>query len=127
MKAAAVVAVALAAGTLVAPTPARAAITDCTAHADVVCLFEHNDYTGRVWRQRPSQIVGCRSLVPDGFNDKPSSWYNQTKNSFSKHEFHFWEHANCTGRHWWILPGTGDVALPSLNDVISAVSVSPTA
>jgi hypothetical protein len=75
-------------------TPAQAAYSDCSAYPGTICFHQYTNYTGQVWRQYPWEINGCRSLVPDNFNDKASTAFNTTPHSYS---VRVWQHSNCTG------------------------------
>lgn len=75
-------------------TPAQAAYSDCGSYQGTVCFHQWTNYEGRVWRQLPTQIFGCRSLVPDNFNDIASTAFNLVSSSYS---VRVWEHSNCTG------------------------------
>ncbi len=56
---------------LTAVTPAQAYLSDCTAYANVVCLWKNANADGNVWRQTTSQVpkVTCRKLTESGWNN----------------------------------------------------------
>lgn len=92
--------VTLAVGGLVAASPAQAVASDCTAYNDVVCLIEHGDFTGRVWRQTPGQFpTGCRNLT--GYNNITTVGFNRTSN----YVMTLYVNSNCTGTSIGFLPG----------------------
>jgi hypothetical protein len=76
-------------------SPAMAADSDCFPFHGTVCLADGAHFTGQVWRQTPSQINGCRSLSPEGFNNKASIAFN---NTFGDGVLFIYDTANCTGR-----------------------------
>lgn len=90
-------------GVVAAPSPAQAVWSDCAAYPGTVCFHQYPDFTGRVWRQYPGQIVGCRSMVPDNFNDVASTAFNSTDD----HILYLYEHVGCTGAV--LVLGAGDV------------------
>lgn len=108
------------AGTLVAAAPASAYRADCFNYTDVVCLTEHGDWGGYIWRQRSYQITGCRAFEPK-FNDLASAWYNNTAYTIV-----LWEHANCDGRFRRYPPGhiVEGGGAGEYNDMFSAVMVT---
>jgi hypothetical protein len=113
-------AVGVASGVLIS-SPAMASVEDCANYPGTVCLVENFDWSGGVWRQLPEQIKGCRSLVPDNFNDKATLAVNNTDGRI---KVYLYENADCTGKSVHISPGY--VAnLPGLNfnDKASAVRV----
>lgn len=118
-------ALAAAAGSLVFAAPARAAWEDCSLYPGTICIWEHGDLTGKVWRQYPSQIVDCRSLVPGGWNDIASGFQNNTRNAGNR-TVRFYEHADCTGNYITLVAGEGQF-YPSgstvFNDRASAVRI----
>lgn len=107
------------AGTLVAAGPATAARSDCFNYSDVVCLAEHGNWTGQIWRQRSYQINGCRPL--EGFNDKASAWLNQTSYTVV-----LWEHHDCRGGYRRLPPGHWEEnGGQGYDNYFSAVMVTP--
>jgi len=116
----AAVVVGLTGGTLAATSPAQAAASDCSAYPGTMCIFQFTGYSGRVWRQYPWQITGCRSLVPDDFNDRGTVFWNNTQGS---HLMRIWQHGNCTG--WYYdLPSQSVVdfaSTPGYDNAASAV------
>lgn len=116
-------ATAVAAGTFAAGAPAGAApaeVNPCSDFPNTVCMTENSNSSGQVWRQTPSQVIGCRTLVPDGFNDKASYLVNSTSGFIMR----VFEHHNCTGEQRVLYPGD---ALPlvtdSFNDKASSIQV----
>lgn len=117
-------ALSVAGGSLVAAAPAQADYGDCWNYNQVVCLTEHRNWGGKVWRQTPPQILaapdGCRSFVPDGFNDMASAVVNRTTN----YQLYVYEHHDCTGMAVWMGPG-GSIVLGQSNDELSSIRVVP--
>lgn len=104
-------------------SPATASIADCGNYPGTICLVENSDWTGQIWRQYPSQIVGCRNLSPEGFNDEATLAVNNTDSSIG---LYLYENAGCTGRSVYV--ASGDVAYlyrlsPSFNDKASSIRV----
>jgi hypothetical protein len=82
-------------------TPAQAAYSDCSAYGGTICMHQHSNFTGQVWRQYPSQISGCRNLSPDDFNDEASTVFNNT----TTHILYLYQHSGCTGEELSIPKG----------------------
>lgn len=80
-------------GGLTVASPAQAVYSDCAAYNNVVCFHQHGNFTGTVWRQVPGQIINCRNLSPDNFNDKASTVFNRTDDYI----LYVYEHSNCLG------------------------------
>ncbi|GAA0222536.1 hypothetical protein [Cryptosporangium japonicum] len=110
------------AGSLVGAGSASAARADCYNYQEVICIAEHGDWTGRIWRQKPSQIEGCRSLVPDGFNDMATIWVNRTGVAGHGYSMTLFEHSDCTGRFLTTYAGIWDRGT-EFNDKASAIRV----
>lgn len=122
VTAALMVAVGASAATLAAAAPAQAAPGDCFDYDNVICLTEHGNWTGRVWRQLPGQIGFCRNLTDDNFNDIASAWVNRTK-----YRIHLYENIQCGGhggQKWTFEPGEQWIAGPNTNDKVSSISYS---
>jgi len=85
-------------GTIFVGSPASAAIADCTAYENVVCLTENADWTGRVWRQTQEQVGNCTNFGSD-FNNKASLAANRYRGSVG---FWLYDGANCTGARLYI-------------------------
>ncbi|GAA0221901.1 hypothetical protein GCM10009539_03850 [Cryptosporangium japonicum] len=101
---------------LILATPAQASSADC--YTSTVCLWEHSDFTGQLWRQYPAQITPCRSFVPDGFNDEATRIWNR-----SDKVINIYEHANCKGRGKAIFPGEGvNFDNTFFNDVATSIN-----
>lgn len=87
-------------GGLVSASPAQAVASDCTAYNNVVCLIEHGNFTGRVWRQTTGQFpTGCRNLT--GYNNITTVGFNRTTN----YTMHLYSNSNCTGNSIGFGPG----------------------
>jgi len=107
-------------GGLAVTSPAQAAYSDCAAYENTVCFHQHGNFTGTVWRQYPGQIINCRDMSPDSFNDKASTVFNST----SEYILHVYEHSNCSGASMSV--GRGDIRSFSTtntwwNDRISSI------
>jgi Peptidase inhibitor family I36 len=89
-------------GSVFIASPAMAAQSDCTNYLGTICMTENHDWSGRVWRQYPSQIVGCRSLIPDNFDNKASIAANLTSSSVG---IYLYQYSNCTGRSVYVASG----------------------
>lgn len=116
------IATGLVAGTLAFTAPAQAYYSDCASYEDTVCFHQHGNFTGTVWRQRPGQIINCRDLGPNNFNDKASTIFNSTND----HILYAYEHSNCRGQVFSLTPGgVRSFAQTDTwwNDRISSVSV----
>jgi hypothetical protein len=81
-------------------SPGSRDFRDCNDFPGTICLTDNNDWTGHVWRQFPSQISGCRSFSPDGFNDKATIASN-----YSNRAYILWDHHDCTGDAFFVYPG----------------------
>lgn len=101
-----------------ASRPAQAAYGDCYNYPGTVCLTANANWGTPVWRQYPSQINGCRSLTPEGFNDKAT----MVRNGSGLGVLVVWEHYNCTG-NWFSVPSGQwtDLSGNWWNDEASAV------
>jgi hypothetical protein len=98
-------------------SPAMASPADCN-YDGTVCLVENADWTGRVWRQFPSQIIDCRNLEPD-FNDKATIAVNNTDSSIG---LILYEHANCQGEQVFVVSGQY-ATFYEFNDKASSVRI----
>ena len=81
-------------GSTFAAAPAMASQRDCTAYPGTICMAENSDWSGRIWRQFPDQVVGCRPLSRDTFNNKASIVVNSTP---AQVVVFLYDNANCTG------------------------------
>lgn len=96
------VAVVAAFGVIVTQTPAQAAYGDCANYAGTVCMIQHGNFTGQVWRQYPSQFLGrCRDFSPEGFNDEATVVFNSSDTSI----FYIYQHQGCTGARYTVPKG----------------------
>ena len=93
--------VGLVGGLTVTTSPAQASWSDCAAYDNTLCMTEHSNFTGQVWRQYRVQIPVCRNLTSDSFNDEASTVFNLTDDSV----FYLYEHINCTGAVLSVGPG----------------------
>ncbi len=82
------------AGSTVVAAPAKAAIEDCFNYPGTICMAEHFDWGGRIWRQYPDQVSGCRALSRDNFNNKATDLVNNTSGHVV---MYLYDNANCTG------------------------------
>ncbi len=109
-------------GSVVVASPAMAARSDCESYLGTICLTENRDWTGRVWRQLPSQINGCRNFEA-AFNNKASIAANMTEGHVG---YYLYDNANCGGRSVYI-PSAGYVRLwllsPSFDNKASSIKV----
>jgi hypothetical protein len=90
------------AGSVFVASPAMAAFSDCVSYLDTICLTQNSDWTGRVWRQLPEQIVGCRKFSADGFDNMASTVMNSTKSSVA---VWLYDANNCTGASVYVNSG----------------------
>ncbi|GAA0273192.1 peptidase inhibitor family I36 protein [Cryptosporangium japonicum] len=105
---------------LFAAQPAQASLDDCAKYTGTICLFEHSGYNGQLWRQYPAQVEGCRSFVPDAFNDEASFIENR-----SGRQITVYEHANCTGASKTVKSLTHlELGGTSFNDKASAIKIT---
>ncbi|SHN39039.1 hypothetical protein [Cryptosporangium aurantiacum] len=94
-------------------SPASAARADCYNYPGTICLTENSSWGGQVWRQYPSQIVGCRSLAPDGFNNEATLAANLTSSSIG---LYLYDNSNCTGASRYLASGSSaNLAAASVN------------
>jgi hypothetical protein len=110
-------------GSVFIASPAMAAQSDCTSYLGTICMTENRDWSGRVWRQYPSQIVGCRSLARDNFDNKASIAGNLTSSSVG---VYLYQYSNCTGRSVYIASGYFSrlwLISPSFDNTASAIRV----
>jgi hypothetical protein len=107
----------VAAGMLVTTTPAFAAIQDCTSYPGTVCMAQNRDWSGRIWRQYPDQINGCRRLT--GFDNQASAMITPG------HVYvELFDNTNCTGSSFESGVG-GDTQLWAFfNDKASSIRVT---
>lgn len=104
---------------LATPAPAQAALSDCTAYPNTFCLWEHSNYGGAIWRQKPEQIGNCTNV--GYFNDRASHVRNNTPGHYI---LVLWWDSNCTGQHFDANPQTNyNLAGNGWNDQISSVSM----
>jgi hypothetical protein len=106
-----------------AASPAMASIADCGTYPGTICLVENQNWTGQIWRQYPDQINGCRSLSPEGFNDKASRAVN---NNDYEVILYLYENSNCTGRVVTVNAGISAqlwLLSPSFDNKASAIKV----
>jgi hypothetical protein len=89
-------------GGLVAASPAMASYHDCQDYANTICMMDGSNYTGRVWRQTPDQIIGCRKLAPDNFNNMASLLWNNTRGEVWMYVY---DNDNCTGASAYLASG----------------------
>lgn len=89
-------------------SPAQAAYADCSPfnYPGTICFTEHGDYSGQVWRQLPSQIFGCRDLYHENFNDKASTFFNNTS---SNYQLYLYQHIGCGGYDFIVASGQSGV------------------
>lgn len=123
MTSALTAAIAVGAGVLFAAAPASAGWSDCNVF-NTLCMTTDSHYNGRIWRQTPAQIVGCRSLAKeDGWNDTATSFANMTYGYYVT----FWQHANCTGNFHVLGAQKSNYFLAgdAFNDQASAIEVKP--
>ena len=85
-------------GSLVVGSPAYAAMADCTAYTNVVCLTDTANWGGRVWRQTAAQIPNCRNFGSD-FNDRASLAANRYNGSVG---YYLYANENCTGASLYV-------------------------
>lgn len=89
-------------GALAAGSPAQAVYSDCNAYSNVICFHEYPSFTGRVWRQLPSQFpAGCRNFAADNFNNVASTAFNLT----TRYNVRIYTGSNCTGSYVFLAPG----------------------
>jgi hypothetical protein len=113
-------------GGIVIASPAMAARSDCEPYIGTICLTENQDWSGRVWRQLPSQIGTptnpCRNFEA-AFNNKASIAANVTEGHVG---YYLYDGANCTGRQVYIA-SAGFVKLwllsPSFDNKASSIKV----
>jgi hypothetical protein len=117
----AVLATTLVTGVLVPAAPAQAAASDCNSYSNVVCLIEHGDFTGRVWRQTTGQFpTGCRNLT--GYNNITTVGFNRTSN----YAMRLYADSNCTGTVIYFSPGqvrSFTYSNQSFNDRASSIGI----
>ena len=119
--AATVAVVAGVASSMFAVTPANAAEGDCANYPGTVCMAENNDWSGRIWRQYPDQVSGCRPLSRDSFNNKATALANSTSGQVI---MFLYDNADCTGTR--IAVESGEVRFlrnDPFNDKASAIRV----
>lgn len=76
-------------------TPARAALSDCTAYSGVVCLWKDGNAGGSVWRQTLAQVpaTSCRALT-GGWSNTVTTVRLQTTGQWVLQAY---DNASCTG------------------------------
>jgi hypothetical protein len=106
---------------VVAPSTAQAAPADCLNYPGTICLTEFVAYTGQVWRQYPSQIVGCRQLARDAFNNEMTTAANLTSSSIG---VYLYDNANCTGTSVYLASGDQrDFSSSTFNNKASSIRI----
>lgn len=79
--------------------PAQAALSDCTAYSNVVCLWKYSQAGGSIWRQLYTQIPAttCRKLSESGWNNSVSYARNNTPGIIV--ELYNGYDTSCNGNH----------------------------
>ena len=112
--------VTVAAGALVA-SPASAAMADCTNYPGTICMVENANWTGQVWRQYPDQIVGCRRMSPDNFDNEASIIYNSVNYEVG---LYVYDRSDCTGTSRYFGSNSGATLTGDWwNDKVSSIRV----
>lgn len=88
-------------GVVAMQSPAQATWSDCNAYSNVICFHQYPDFTGRVWRQLPGQIIACRNMWPDNFDNTASTVFNKT----TKYILYVYDGEGCTGTRKSFVPG----------------------
>ncbi|WP_432842089.1 hypothetical protein [Dactylosporangium sp. CA-092794] len=118
--AAAVALGAIAAGALDA-SPASASMADCTNYPETICMVENADWTGRVWRQYPAQIMGCRPMSNDNFDNKASIIYNSVTYEVG---LYVYDRSDCTGTNRYFGSNSGATLTTDWwNDKVSSIRI----
>lgn len=79
-------------------SPAQAALSDCTAYSNVVCLWQNGAAGGGIWRQTTAQVptVGCRPLTEAGWNNTVTTVRLQSSLGYV---LRLYDTSNCTGTY----------------------------
>jgi hypothetical protein len=116
-----VLVLAAAAGVVVGAPPAHADRADCYSYPGTICLTEFVGWTGQVWRQYPSQIVGCRRLALESFNNEMTTAGNFTSASVG---VYIYDRDDCTGTNVFLASGgVRDFSSSTFNNKASSIRV----
>ena len=110
-------------GSLFSISPAAASIADCGNYPGTICFADGRDWSGRIWRQYPSQIVGCRRFSADSFDNKASIGVNNTDSSIG---IYLYDASNCTGSSVYVASGNAVklwLTSPVLDNKASSIRV----
>jgi hypothetical protein len=109
------------AGAVVGAPPAQADRADCYSYPGTICLTEFVAWTGQVWRQYPWQIVGCRKLAPESFNNETTTAGNFTSASIG---VYLYDRDDCTGTNVFLGSGAvRDFSSSTFNNKASSIRV----
>ena len=103
-------------------SPAMASEADCSNYPGTICMAQHYDWTGHIWRQYPSQISGCRRLSGDNFDNKATIVVNNTDGNVG---MYLYDNADCSGSNWEYIPSRQIRSFKNdpFNDKASAIRV----
>jgi hypothetical protein len=107
-------------------SPAQASIADCGNYPGTICFADTRSWGGRIWRQYPSQIVGCRKFAPDSFNNLASIGVNNTDDSAPPVGIDLYDADNCTGTPVFVASGYSVnlwATTPNLENKASSIRV----
>jgi hypothetical protein len=110
-------------GALALASPVQAALSDCTAYANVFCLWRYSQFGGSIWRQLDWQVpsTSCRPLTEPGWNDSVSSFRNNRPGVIM--ELYSNGSSSCVGTHLDAYYGFNyDITGNPWDEEISAIS-----
>lgn len=90
--------VAMVTGSFAVGAPAQAALSDCTAYSNVICMWKYSQAQGSIWRQTDTQVptVGCRAITESGWNNAVNTVRLQTTRNQLLQVF---DSSNCSGNY----------------------------